>query len=129
MGFFHGTAEEHLKLRATGPKFGGWREGEVDLQAAWEQKHSIDGRSAWQVEQVSRVELLDKLARPVLKHVKNRQVVCDSEGQVEIRPLISPIVREGTNDSSGDDPRVGCGQLEHIVTNAITVSNAEHSDA
>src|SRR5687768_1316891 len=100
MGFFHRIAEEHLKLRATGPKFGGWREGEVELQAAWEQKHAIDGCFPWQVEQVSRVELLDKLARPVLKHVKNRQVVCDREGQVEIRPTISPIKCEGTNDSS-----------------------------
>ena len=53
---------------------------------------SIDRRSAWQVEQVSRVELLDEGACPVLKHVKKRQVVGDSEDQVEIRLTIARIV-------------------------------------
>src|SRR5579871_1337892 len=53
-GLLHTTAEEQLKLRAAGPKSGRGRKREVELKAVGEQKYPIEGRSAWQVEQVSR---------------------------------------------------------------------------
>ena len=52
------------------------------------------------------VEFCDERARPILEYIRKRSVVCDSEGQVEIRPTIALVVRKRTNDSASDHPLV-----------------------
>jgi hypothetical protein len=77
---------------------------------------------------MSRAKFLDEITRPVFKHVSNGQAICDSEGQIEIRPTVSFTERKRTNRSPSDNTRVGCSQLEDMVTNVITIANAEHMD-
>ncbi|HEX6306337.1 MAG TPA: hypothetical protein VFZ76_19210 [Anaerolineales bacterium] len=128
VGLFHSAAEEQFEFRAASPKLGGGREGEVELQAAREQKDPVDARSAAQVKQVRGVEFVDQVPRPVFEHAKEGQIVCDGEAQVKIRPTIPMAVGERSKDGSADEARVGGRQPEHMLVNAITVFNGEHGE-
>src|SRR5258706_2871499 len=126
--FFHRTSEDHCKLRAGRAKLGSRREREVELQQARQQKYAIEGGTAWQVEQMYRLEFLDEVASPILKHIKHGEIVCNRKGQVEIGPAIFLVERKRTNRGSRDDSRVGCCVLEHMLAHTITIFNAEHMD-
>src|SRR5262245_22326431 len=89
VGLFYSPAEEHLKLRAGSPKFGGRCERQVELQTAGHQEDPINGWSTGQVEQVRRIQPLDELTCPILEHLKDRDAVRDREGQVKVRPAIA----------------------------------------
>lgn len=47
--FTHRAAEDQLELRAGGPELGSGSEGEIELEAAGQQEHPIDRRSAWEI--------------------------------------------------------------------------------
>ena len=122
-----GTTEEQPEPWTARAERGRRRERQIDLQAARQQKHSIDRGPSWKVEQVGCIELGHELPRPVGQDVAHRHVVGHSEGQVEIRPAIAAAIREPADDGGGDHVRIGRGHLEHAIMHAIPVLDAEHA--
>ena len=112
-----------------GPVAPNWEAG-VKERSNWRQpgskKHPIDGRSAGEVEEVDRVELLYEGACPIFKDFRNRLVVGDRKGQVEIRPAISLAKSQGSDSRTCNNAGVCGSQLEHTVTNEVTIFISEH---
>ena len=86
------------------------------------------GTGTGYLDSMSGIVFFDELVCPVLQDIKNRQVVCDSEGQVEIRPTVSLIHRKRTDGGSSDNSWVRFCQFEHVITEMVAVVYAEHVD-
>ena len=67
-------------------RVGSWAAGSsrIELQCVRKQEHSVDHRSALQVREMHRAELIDECARPVLEHVTDLHVVGDAEREVDV---------------------------------------------
>ncbi len=109
------VAEKQLELRAGGAEFGGRGKRKIELQTAGEQKNPVDGGSAGEVEQVNGVELGGEAAGPILEHVRQRDVVGNGKGQVEIRPTVRLSEGERTDEGAGEEAGIGGGELEQAV--------------
>src|SRR5262245_19430433 len=80
----HGAAKETLEPGARRAKRRRRGERKVNLQAAGEQKDTIEAGSAGHIEQMDGVELGDEAARPVVEHFKHWHSIYNGEGQVKI---------------------------------------------
>ena len=119
-------AEEEPEPRSTRTEGGGGREREVDLEAAREQEDAVDRGSGGKVEEVDAVEVGGDPPRPVSEDVVERHRVRDGEREVEVGPAVAGAVGEAAHDGCRDHARIGLGQREHVVADAVAVLDAEH---
>lgn len=75
---------------------------------------------------MDRIELINEAPTPVGQHLGYGRSIRNREHQVEIRPPIAPAERKRPNDGPGDHARVGGGHLQHAVTYAVALLDAEH---
>ena len=122
---FDGAAEEQLKARASRAEFGRGREREIDLKTAGEQKDPVQRRAVSEIEQVNCLEFADDGSTPVPEHLGGRAAVRDPERQIEIRPAVARAAHCPADGGRGDNARVGIGQLEQALADAISLLNGE----
>lgn len=78
---FYRRAEDGAPVRAARAEVCRRREGDVDLEAAGQQEHPIDGRGERQVPVVKRSEVSVEHLRPALE--SRRQLAADREREVD----------------------------------------------
>ena len=66
-GLVDRRAEQQPEVGSSGAKVGAGREGQIDLQATWKQKHPIDGPAALKIEKSDAVELARDAVGPISK--------------------------------------------------------------
>ena len=95
-------------------------------QTVREEEHSVDDLPAGKVEQPHRPELISQCPAPVFQHLSHRHVVCYGEHEIEVRPPVSFVVREGSKGRPGYDTGVMRRRVQHQVPNAVAVAEIEH---
>ncbi len=82
--------------------------------------------AALEVGKVDRVELVAERSRPVVEHVRDRHMVGDAEGEVQVGVAIAAAQGERAHDGSGDDAFILLREPEHAVAQRIPLLNGEH---
>ena len=75
---------------------------------------------------MDRVELVDERARPVVEHVRDRHMVGDAEGEVQVGEAVATTQGERADGGSGDDALILLREPEHAVAQRIPLLNGEH---
>jgi hypothetical protein len=96
-------AEQQPESRPGGTELSRRRHREVELQPILQQQHPVRGRPALEVDKPHRVELVDQRARPVVQHIRDLNLVGDTEGEVHVGEAIAGVDGERAHEGSGDD--------------------------
>ena len=74
-----------------------------------------------------RGKLVAKRARPVVEHVRDRRIVDDGEGQIQIREAVATALHSHrAHSGSGHDARIRLRQPEQPITHGIALRDSEH---
>ncbi|MGZ4348308.1 MAG: hypothetical protein ACXVRO_14055 [Gaiellaceae bacterium] len=74
-----------------------------------------------------RVPIADERARPVVEHVCERDVISDTEGEVQVgEPVAAAVHGQRAHGGSGDDPLILLRELQHVLAESIALLNGEH---
>src|SRR5262245_5950126 len=98
-----GLAEEQPEAGSGGTKLCCRRQREGALQRVRQQEDTIKGWTALQVGQVHGLQLVLQRARPVRKHVCDRHVVGDGEGEVQVGEAVTAAQSERAYGGTGHD--------------------------
>src|SRR5215211_2581870 len=79
-----GLPKEKLEAWPCGAKLARRCHREIELQCVRQEKHAVEGRPRFQVDEANRVQLFSKCARPVVENVCDRHTISDPEGQIEV---------------------------------------------
>ena len=99
-------AEQQPEAWSGGTKLSCRRHREVELERVRQQEHAVGGRTALEVGEVHRVELVGERARPVVEDITDRHVVGDAEGEVQVREAVAAVHCERAHSGSGNDALV-----------------------
>jgi len=102
------------------------RKGQIELQAARQQKYSIDSRTARQIEQMNRFALINKINREVVENLTDWNTVCYAKCEIKIGPTIPLGVSEGAYHCACYNAHVCIGQAEHMVPHTVAVADSKH---
>ena len=72
------------------------------------------------------VPRIDERARPVVEHLRDRHVVGDAEGEVQVGEPVAAVHRERAYGSPSCDALVLLRELQHMVAESIPLLNREH---
>ena len=73
-----------------------------------------------------RVELVDERARPVVEHVRDRHVVGDREGEIQVGVAVAAAEGERADGRSGNGALVALREPQHALAESIPLLNREH---
>jgi len=82
-------AEEETEAWPCRTKASRRRQRDIELQGVREQEYPVDRRSAFEVDEVDRVELRREPLRRVLENSSGRHGVGDREGEIQIGELVA----------------------------------------
>ncbi|HJT55038.1 MAG TPA: hypothetical protein VJ761_00980, partial [Ktedonobacteraceae bacterium] len=121
-----GWTEERTEGGAAGAEVLGRRCGHVDLQPARQQEHAVDTPTERQVELVEHAPFSLEHCRPVLKDGLKPDALLDTEGHVDVGPLIPAAKGQGAGERTGDDPRVALRQFEDALPHLVALLCRKH---
>ena len=119
-------AEQKPESWPGGTKLSRRRHREVELKRVRQQEHAVGGRTALEVGEVHRVELVDERARPVVEHIGDRHVVGDAEGEVQVGEAVAAVHGERAHGGSGDDALILLREPQHALAESIPLLDGEH---
>jgi len=119
-------AEEQPEPRPCRSKLTRRRQREIELEQVGQQEHAVGRRPAREIDEVHGVGLVDEHARPVVEHVRDRNLVDHGEGEVEIRVTVASARRERADGRSRDDSLVLVCDPEHALAESIPLLDREH---
>ena len=86
----------------------------------------MGGRSALQIEESYRVELIGQCSRPVVEYVDDPGTVGDAEGEVDVGEAVAVVDGERADDGSGDDALILLRHPQQAVAESIPLLDGEH---
>src|SRR5260370_39477755 len=116
-----GGAEEGADVWAGCAEFLSGCHRHVDLKAIWQEEDAVDTRAGEQVEVVENAEFPIERLRPVMQDCAERDAVGDSEGNVDVGPVVPGAKGRGAGERSCCNPWVGPRQFQDAITYVVAV--------